>query len=38
MIINLLDNISNQPSKFWKKIWVEVNDDTCGTCTANGSN
>ena len=26
-ITNLLDNTSNQPSKFMTKNWVEVNDD-----------
>ena len=29
-IINLLDNRPNQPSKFWTKHWVEVNDDLSG--------
>ena len=29
-IINLLDNISNQPSKFKTKSWVVVNDDASG--------
>ena len=26
-IINLLDNTSNQPSKFKTKNWVEINDE-----------
>ena len=26
-IANLLDNTSNQPSKFRTKNWVEINDD-----------
>ena len=26
-IINLLDNTSNQPSRFRTKKWVEINDD-----------
>ena len=26
-IINLLENTSNQPSKFRTKSWVEVNDE-----------
>ena len=26
-IVNLLDNASNQPSKFRTKNWVEINDD-----------
>ena len=25
-IINLLDNTQNQPTKFWTKNWVEIND------------
>ena len=32
-ITNLLDNASNQPSKFRTKNWVEVNDDSRGTYT-----
>ena len=27
-IINFLDNTSNQPSKFWTKKWIEINDQT----------
>ena len=27
-IINLLDNTSNQPSKFRTKNWVEINDES----------
>ena len=27
-IINLLDNISNQPSKFRTNLWVERNDES----------
>ena len=34
-IINLLDNTSNQPSKFRTKIWVEINDESRGTCNTN---
>ena len=30
-IINLLENTPNQPNKFRTKIWVEVNDKSCGT-------
>ena len=30
-IINLLDNTSNQPSKFKTKNWVEINDESRGT-------
>ena len=26
-IINFLDNTPNQPSKFRRKNWVEINDD-----------
>ena len=33
-IVNLLDNISNQPSKFRKK-WVDINDELSGTYNAN---
>ena len=32
-IANLLDNASNQPSRFRTKNWVEVNDDSRGTYT-----
>ena len=32
-IANLLDNASNQPSRFRTKNWVEVNDDSQGTYT-----
>ena len=27
-IINLLDNTPNQPTKFRRKNWVELNDDS----------
>ena len=27
-IINLLDNIQNQPSKFRTKNWIEINDES----------
>ena len=30
-IANLLDNASNQPSKFRTKNWVEINDESRGT-------
>ena len=30
-IINLLDNTPNQPSKFKKQNWVEINDESRGT-------
>ena len=29
-IINLLDNTSNQPTKFRTKNWIEINDDAHG--------
>ena len=35
-IANLLDNASNQPSKFRTKNWVEINDESRGTHTGNG--
>ena len=34
---NLLDNASNQPSKFRTKNWVEINDESRGGYTT-GSN
>ena len=30
-IINLLYNAPNQPSKFKRKNWVEINDESRGT-------
>ena len=32
-IANLLDNASNQPSRFRTRNWVEINDDSRGTYT-----
>ena len=32
-IANLLDNTSNQPSKFRTRNWVEINDNSRGTYT-----
>ena len=29
-VINLLDNTTNQPSKFRTKNWVEINDESTG--------
>ena len=29
-IVNLLDNASNQPSRFRTRNWVEVNNDSRG--------
>ena len=29
-IVNLLNNTTDQPSKFRTKNWVEINDDSCG--------
>ena len=34
-IINLLDNTSNQASKFRKKTWVEINNESRGTYNTN---
>ena len=34
-IINLLENISNQPSKFRTKYWVKINDESRGTYNTN---
>ena len=34
-IRNLLDNASNQPSKFRTRNWVEINDEPRGTYTGN---
>ena len=34
-ITNLLDNASNQPSKFRTKNWVEINDESRGRCNVN---
>ena len=34
-IANLLDNASNQPSKFRTKNWVEINDKSRGTYSVN---
>ena len=27
-----IDNTPNQPSNFWTKDWVKINDDVRGTC------
>ena len=34
-ITNLLDNATNQPSKFRKKNWVEINDKSRGGYNVN---
>ena len=34
-IVNLIDDASNQPSKFRTKNWVEINDESRGTNNAN---
>ena len=34
-IANLLDSVSNQPSKFRTRNWVEINDESRGTYTSN---
>ena len=31
----MLDNASNQPSKFRTKNWIEINDQSGGTCNVN---
>ena len=33
--MNLLENASNQPSKFRTRNWVEINDESRGTYTGN---
>ena len=35
-LINLLNNIQNQPSKFRIKKWVEINGESHGTYNTNG--
>ena len=34
-IANLIDDVSNQPSKFRTKNWVEINDGSRGTYNVN---
>ena len=34
-IINLLENTSNQPSKFRTKNWIEINDQSRGVYNTN---
>ena len=34
-IANLIDDTSNQPSKFRTKNWVEINDESSGACNVN---
>ena len=34
-IISLLDNTSNQPSKFRTKIWIKINDKSHGVHNTN---
>ena len=34
-IANLLDDASNQPSKFRTKNWIEINDELKGTYNVN---
>ena len=31
-ITDLLGNVPNQPSKFRTKYWVEINNESRGTC------
>ena len=35
IIGNFLDKESNQPHKFRTRNWVEINDESRGTCTSN---
>ena len=32
----MLDIVSNQPSKFWARSWVEINDESRWIYTSNG--
>ena len=34
-IANLLDNASNQPSKYWTENWVEINEESRETHSLN---
>ena len=34
-IVNLIDDASNQPSKFRTKDWVQINDESRGTDNVN---
>ena len=34
-ISNILNDVSNQPSKFRTRNWVEINDETRGTYSPN---
>ena len=34
-IMNMLDHTSNQPTKFRRINWVEINGDPRGTCNIN---
>ena len=34
-IANLIDGASDRPSKFRTKNWIEMNDESRGTCNAN---
>ena len=34
-MVNLIDDTSNQPSKFRTKNWVEINDESRGTYNVN---
>ena len=35
IIANLLNDASNEPSKFRTRNWVEINDESRGTYTSN---
>ena len=34
-IINCSENAPNQPAKFKKFTWIEINDNSCGTYNTN---
>ena len=34
-IANLIDDTSNQPSKFRTRNWVKINDESRGACNVN---
>ena len=37
-IINSLDNTPNEPNKFRRKNWAEINDDSRGMYNTNSQN
>ena len=34
----MLENTPNQRTKFRTKNWVDINDDSCGTCNTSSRN